>query len=777
VPRAVDVLLPLPLAPLRWLAPFGRDPGPIGSALVVPWRDGLRTGLVTGLAEVPPARALELKEAVAWLADGPPLPEPTVRWLLAEAERTASPPGLVLAGLSWPPLRLGLEHEVRELDAAGGPPGPWRDAARVEPARLQERREQGLLEERVRPATGRRRLLVPADAAEGDALAGARRAAQRRALARLREDGAAESGAALARTADVPESAVRTLVRKGLARYEERREAPPAAPPPPEARPWPPTAAAFAPPGSLPEDGAPSPAQGVPAEPGPPHEADPPAGWIDGGDVAARLAALLPELRRDLAAGRCPVLLAPERALAERAAGWLAGALPVRRMRLDDPPERRRAWERALAAGPPAAVVGTWPVLAAPLPAAGRLALLEANAESHKARSGARSWAPAAAVGWAAAHGVPLRLGDVLAGPETRALVRSAGGGTQGVRLPRPRVRWLTSDLGATRSWPLGDELIRVLRQVEARARQALLLVPRRGFSAALGCRDCGAAVMCPNCDLALRWHAREGRLRCHQCGHDVPPPAACPACGAPELEAQRAAGSEWVLRALAGVAPELPRYRWDGDVRDDLTPLREGAPGVVVGTTALLRLAPLPVLSLLAVTQVDGGLHADDFRAEERALRTLLALQETAGRRTPLGLIQTFAPEHPLLRDLVAGRADALDGAVARMDERRRRFGYPPYGRLARIQASARREDAAWRAAEAVAERLRAAGAAEEELLGPAPAPVARVRGRSLVHLLLRSEDEARRRELLRAALAGSSGGARLRVDVDPRDIGEVLE
>ena len=469
------------------------------------------------------------------------------------------------------------------------------------------------------------------------------------------------------------------------------------------------------------------------------------------------------------------MLLAPERALAERVAGWLAGALPVRLLGSDVAAASRRAWEGDVAAGPASVVVGTWPVLAAPVAAPGRLVVLEANAESHKARWGARSWAPAAAAGWAAAHGVPLRLGDVLAGPETRARVRAAGG--IGSTLARPKVRWVTSDLGATRSWPLGDELIRVLRQVEARDRQALLLVPRRGFSAALGCRDCGEAVMCPNCDLALRWHAHDRRLRCHQCGHDAPPPTACPSCGGMDLEAQRAAGSEWVLRALEGAAPGLPRYRWDGDVRDDLAPLRAGSAGVVVGTTALLRLEPLPVLSLVAVTQVDGGLHADDFRAGERVLRTLLALQEVAGTRSPLGLIQTFAPDHPLLRDLVDGRPEACERAVARMDAQRARFGYPPYGRLVRIQVAARREDAAWRAAEAAADRLRAAGAEEGELLGPAPAPVARVRGRSLVHLLLRTEDDSRRRDLLRAALEAPGGGAQLRADVDPRDIGEVLE
>jgi primosomal protein N' (replication factor Y) len=554
---------------------------------------------------------------------------------------------------------------------------------------------------------------------------------------------------------------VRTLVRKGLARYEERRAPDPRASAPPDPRPWTSSVVDVA-----------AEIAGADGDADPP---DPPAAWVDGGDLAARVASWLPELRTDVDAGLSPLLLAPERALAERVAGWLAGALPVRLLRSHEAPDLRRAWERDVAAGPASVLVGTWPVLAAPVAAPGRLAVLEANAESHKARSGARSWAPAAAAAWARMRGVPLRLGDVLAGPETRARVRAAGGA--GSSLPRPKVRWVTSDLSATRSWPLGDELIRVVRQVEARERQALLLVPRRGFSAALGCRDCGEAVMCPNCDLALRWHARDRRLRCHQCGHDAPPPTACPSCGGPDLEAQRAAGSEWVLRALEGVAPALPRYRWDGDVRDDLAPLRDGAAGVVVGTTALLRLDPLPVLSLVAVTQVDGGLHADDFRAEERVLRTLLALQEVAGARSPLGLVQTFAPEHPLLRDLVDGRPASLERAVARMDAQRARFGYPPYGSLVRIQVSARREDAAWRAAAAAADRLRAAGAEEGELLGPAPAPVARVRGRSLVHLLLRTEDEARRRELLRAALDAPGGGAQLRADVDPRDIGEVLE
>ncbi|MDZ7707757.1 MAG: hypothetical protein U5J97_07670 [Trueperaceae bacterium] len=773
MPLAVDLLLPLPLAPLRWLAPFGQPPGPVGARVAVPWRGGIRVGLVTGVSEVGGSRGLELKEAIAWLDDGPPVPERTVAWILAEARRTVCPAGVVLAGLALSSLRADLEHEVRELDAAGGPAGPWGPGERLDPERTEMLRGQGLLEERVRPAVPTHRVLTVGETPPADALQGPQRARQRSALAWLAEHGEVESGAALARDADVPESTVRTLVRKGYLRYAQRPAPPPEPPAPPEAVPWP---------ADMQRD------MGTPSSCAPT--------WIAGGRRADRLAHLVPALHEEVAAGRSPLIIAPERAWAEEAAAWLANDLPVVLARAEETPRRRRAWETALSEGPPTVIIGTWPVLAAPVRRPGRLIVLEAGAESHKLRSGSRSWIPEAARGWAELHGVPMTLTDVLAGPETVATAAAAataapavpaataataaparGPGRGGVDLPMPRVRWVLSDLGKTRSWPLGDEAIRVLRQVASRERQALVMVPRRGFSAALGCRDCGAAVMCPNCDLALRWHARDGRLRCHQCGHDVPPPQACPACGGLELEAQRAAGSEWVLRALAGAVPTLPRYRWDGDVRDDLSELYRGAPGVVVGTSAVLRLAPLPVLSLLAATQVDGALHADDFRAEERVLRTLAALQESAGARAPLGLIQTFAPEHPTLRAFVEGTPEAVQRALADMDERRRRFGYPPYGRMARVQASARSADAAWRALLEVADRARTAGAAEDELLGPAPAAIARVRGRSVAHLLVRTATAERRHELLTAATAGTFSGVRLRVDVDPRDIGEVLE
>lgn len=756
MPRALDVLLPLPLAPLRWLAPYGSDAHGVGRRVVVPWQHGVRVGVVVGEADATDAQALELREAIADLDDGPPIPPATVAWLLAEAERTLAPPGVVLAGLHHPGLTAALSHRVRLLDPAGGPSGAWRDAQDVPAADLDERREQGLLEEALAPYLPTRRVLRPVEPPP-PGLEDALTPKQRTALDALRAAGQVDSGAALARAAGVGDAVVRALVRHGAAAYAEA-PADPEAPTPPAPAPWP-------------DD-----ARTAPDVPGDaPTAAD--LRFVQGGTFAARLAALLPTLRADLAAGRTPLVLAPERRAAEDAAAWLANDVPV----LPGPPggdaPRRRAWDATVADGAARVLVGTYPLLAAPLANPARVVLLDAEAEAYKLRNGARPWIPHAARAWADAHGVPLTVADVVLGPEAAALAPDRAARVR--TLPRPPVRWALADLAGSRTWPLGADAIGVLKQVRDRERQALVLVPRRGFSAALGCRDCGAAVMCPNCDLALRWHARDARLRCHQCGHEAAPPSTCPSCGGPDLEAQRAAGSEWVLRAVGEMVPGLPRYRYDGDVRDDLAPLQAGAPGVLVGTTALLRLAPLPVLSLLLVTQIDGALHADDFRAELRVLRLLAAFSGAAGRRAPLGVIQTFAPAHPVLRAVAAGPdgADAWQGFLDDVDARRERFGYPPYGRMARLQASARREADAWTALGEVVARLETAGATAEEILGPAPAPVPRVRGRSLVHLLVRTPDAARRNALLRAALQETPRGVTLRVDVDPRDVGEVLE
>src|SRR5690606_2378547 len=230
----------------------------------------------------------------------------------------------------------------------------------------------------------------------------------------------------------------------------------------------------------------------------------------------------------------------------------------------------------------------------------------------------------------------------------------------------------------------------------------------------------------------------------CHQCGHDQPLPQACPQCGHLELGALKGAGTQWVLSQLERAAPGFPGFRFDADRRDDLSPLYAGEPGVIVGTTAVLRLAPLPELSLVAVTLFDVHLALADFRAEHEALRMLLQVAELATGRRPLLLVQTFAPGAPALRAVASAAPDvAVEALLAAQLERRRRFGYPPFTTLAKVQVTARDRSGAPAAAPAVAAPLRGAGA----------------------------------RDGLLAAVPDRLPGARVAVDVDPVDVGELLE
>lgn len=750
MPTAIEVLVPLPLDPLSYLPPPLRDPAPVGARVAIPWQGGVRVGLVVGERRVDAGRGLELKEAVDWLDARPFIQPGAVAALLRIARYAAVPAGVALATLAPWAFRDTLRHQVRALPGAPVPDlvadAGWQSADEVPSERLAWLREQGLVEERVTRVERTVRVLVPLSS-PGEDLAGARRANQRAALQRLWDAEWADSAMALAREADVPESAVRALVTKGYAEYRDVPAPPAPLPGPgPDADPPPPAA-----PGSVPPEGY---------------------GAVVGGLRRQRLAALSVRLRADLDAGRSVLVLAPEHVRLAEAADAL-GTLPVQVMsgELDDA-QRGRVFEELPDTGP-LVLLGTYLALLAPLPRLGRVVVLDAGSGSYKLQSGARLFVPHAAALLAEASRAALTLADVVAGPEM--VVRLPPETRRS--LPLPRVRLHVADMSVSGNWPLHPDLVRVLKQVQERGRQAVLVAPRRGFSAALGCPDCGYVVECPNCDLSLRYHRQDGRLRCHQCGHEQPPPLACPGCGGTALEPLRGAGTQWVASQIRGLLPGFPVLRFDRDRRDDLSALLAGAPGAVVGTTAVLRLPPLPELSLLALTLFDTHLAVADFRAEEDALRLLLELIELAGGSRPLVLAQTFQPEHPVLSALTAEAPDAaVEALLGRQLERRRRFAYPPFGAMAKLQLSAREAATAEAAASALAAELHRRGAGDEEVLGPAPAPVARVKGRYTYQLLLRAPAPDRLEQTL-AGLPARMGRASVRIDVDPRDVGELLE
>lgn len=760
MPAAIDVLLPLPIGPLTYLPPLqGDTPGP-GRRVVVPWQAGVRIGVVCDVRTVDAGRGVELRHALHALEGQVWLDHAALATVTSLARHSGVPAGLVLATLNPPGLQQELDHEVRLapggkdlLAALDHPPpreaegGAWFAAALVPGKALEELRRQGLIDERARPRALTRRVLVPVRPPD-DELEGARRLAQRTALERLFELDEAESAAALAADADVSPSAVRSLVAKGYAAYAERPQEEPAPPlphPAPEALP------------------------AIKVEQVPP-EGD---GAVVGARRRARLAALLPRLRADLAAGRSVLVLAPEAAMADAAASDLATALPVSLLSGEATDRQRvRLW-RELERGRPQVLVGTYLALLAPLENLGRVVVLDFASSAYKLQAGSRTLVSKAATLRARLAAVPLTLLDVVAGPDLVVQVAAAARR----HLPLPRLRLHVADLAGGGNWPVHPDLTRTLKQVVERERQALILAPRRGYSGALGCPECGWQAPCPNCDLTLRYHRAEGVLRCHQCGHAERPPDTCPACGGTNVGPLRGAGTEWVAAQVRRSLDGFPVYRYDRDHRDDVTALLAGAPGVVVGTLALLSLPPLPELSLIGITHFDAHLMAADFRAEEEVLRTVLRLAELTGGRQPLVLVQTFSPEHELLRALGApDPAAALELLLAGQLARRKRFGYPPYAGLAKLQFSARDRGSALAAAQHALDALLTGGALQGEVLGPASAPVERVRGQYHFQLLLRGTDEVRLEALL-ALVPGRYPGARLGVDVDPRDVGALLD
>jgi primosomal protein N' (replication factor Y) len=335
--------------------------------------------------------------------------------------------------------------------------------------------------------------------------------------------------------------------------------------------------------------------------------------------------------------------------------------------------------------------------------------------------------------------------------------------------LPTPTQRLHLIDLETASSYPLSSELIRLLKQIEERSRQAIFLAPRRGFSSAYGCTTCHHIVMCPNCDLSLRYHQHGLNLRCHQCGYVTKPPDFCPSCAAITLGPTRGAGTQWIASELKKYS-QLPIYRYDADQRDDLKSLLEGEAGLVVATTAILRQMPLPNLSLVVITLLDTLLNLSDFRAEEETLRLLLQLAELSPKRRPLILVQTFQPQHPLLKAFLN---QELGNFSADVLQRRKNFSYPPFSDMAKIQVSAKHESIAAQEAQTLAERLQRQQA---DVLGPSPAPIMRLKGLYTYQLFLRVGAKQRLQDVM-APVLHYQGPARVRVDVDPRDIGTFLE
>lgn len=323
-----------------------------------------------------------------------------------------------------------------------------------------------------------------------------------------------------------------------------------------------------------------------------------------------------------------------------------------------------------------------------------------------------------------------------------------------------------------------------LLLEIEANFRsghQTMLLLNRRGYQPYLICRSCRQTLQCPRCSVSLTLH-KDGKLLCHQCGFTRSGAGACPSCGGSLRRA--GTGVQKVEEHLLSLYPDMRIERLDTDtaqrgegVDDVLGRFLSGEIDLLTGTQMIAKGLDSPRVTLVGVLQADLGLALPDFRASERVFSLLMQVAGRAGRGDAEGrvIFEATNPEHPIL---LLARGQDYDSFYREEIAERREHGYPPFRRLVRLLLRAREEEHALRYAEELARRLTDVFGEDAgvEILGPAPAPLARLQNRYRVHIILKVTDPARCRSVLRSVLPRFRDRlgekAYLEIEFDPLDL-----
>jgi len=496
-----------------------------------------------------------------------------------------------------------------------------------------------------------------------------------------------------------------------------------------------------------------------------------------------------------LAAGRSVLLLTPE-------IGLVPQLLDRCRRRFGDAAvlafhsglrdsERTQAWRRCRR-GSPLLVVGTRSAIFLPLPQLGLIVLDEEHDGSYKQESPMPCYhTVSVARRRVQLEGCQLLLGSATPRLETWQRAVEPGAGLRLLQLPsriedRPLPRVLVVDMrgeladGHRRllSRPLLDRLA----GLPGREEQAVVLVPRRGYSTFLSCRSCGEAVPCPHCDVSLTVHRRRDGsswLRCHWCDHRQEVESRCGSCGSTAFR-PFGAGTQRVMDQLATELDGLRLLRFDRDStrgRDGherlLQCFAEGGADVLVGTQMLAKGMDLPRVTLAAVLAADGQLHRPDLRAAEEALQLLLQLAGRAGRGERPGevIVQTYSPDHRVIRHLVDGRYGRFLEEEAAL---RRQAGLVPFARACLLRFAGPQASVTASAATGIRTLLEPRLAGTGWLaIGPAPAPRSRIAGLSRWQLLLHGPADSPLPLPPEAELRRSlPRGVHLTIDPDPLEL-----
>jgi primosomal protein N' (replication factor Y) len=487
-----------------------------------------------------------------------------------------------------------------------------------------------------------------------------------------------------------------------------------------------------------------------------------------------------------LAQGKQALVLLPEIALTAdflmrvegrfgaRPAEWHSGVTMT---------ERRRLW-RMVGQGAAGMVVGARSALFLPFRDLGLIVVDEEHDTSYKQEDGVLYHARDMAVLRGAMAGVPVVLASATPSLESWANVEAGKyarldlGARFGVaELPLMKAIDMRVEKLANDRW-ISDTLAAGVTARLARGEQAMLFLNRRGFAPVTLCRACGNQVACDDCDARMVEHRFLKRLVCHQCGATKPVPVECPSCKVAGRMAAVGPGVERLAEEVTARFPDARLAVLSSDLfgsaralKDQIGVIAAGGADIIIGTQIVAKGHNFPLLTLVGVIDADLGLQGSDLRAAERTFQLIRQVSGRAGRADLRGeaWLQTHQPDHPVIRAILGGDDEAFWKAEA---AERRMAGVPPYGRMAGVILSSPDVQAVFDFAAELARRdgpLRRVGA---QVFGPAPAPVARVRGRHRVRLLVKAEKSVS----LQAALAEWVGqlkcpsSVRLAIDIDPQ-------
>jgi primosomal protein N' (replication factor Y) len=500
---------------------------------------------------------------------------------------------------------------------------------------------------------------------------------------------------------------------------------------------------------------------------------------LDGVTGGGKTAIYVEAIAASLAGGRPALVLVPEIALAlplvDRLRADLDARVALVHSGLGDG-ERADEWRR-IRAGDVDIVVGTRLAVVAPLVDVGVVIVDEEHDPAYKSDRTPRLQARDTAIRLAELAGAALVLGSAtpavdslglaLEGTYDRIVLPERASGTA----PSVMVVDLRAELAEGNRGLLSKTLDDALTALDTAAgEQAILVLNRRGTASVVLCRDCGHVQACPDCERPLVYHQAGTTLRCHHCGRATPLATRCPACGSPRIR-YLGGGTERVEREVRASHRELRVARLDRDVAERrgaaervLDAFAAGQTDVLVGTSLVAKGLDVPAVTLVGVVSSDVALNLPDERAAERTYQLLCQAVGRAGRgnRPSRAILQTYQPDHPVIRAVASGDGETF---YAEELEMRRRFGSPPFGRLVKLTVALPDRAAAEREGEAMAERLRdRAGEHGTTVIGPAPAYIARRNDRWRYHLILRGADPV-------AALGGDPGPP-WSVDVDPESL-----